>query len=178
LGRAPFRPLLAAAGDAQIKDQRMNGTGPGGMSHKVHLDGYNQLPYLTGQEAHSPRHEFFYFNDDGQLVAMRYDNWKVDFCQQRAPGGFAVWRDPFVCTRTTDFFNLRMDPYERANIVSDQYYDWLVHNVYLGVKAQVLAQEFIATFKDYPPSQPPASFTIDPDAIVNAAKEAAEKKKK
>jgi arylsulfatase len=162
--------LLAAAGDTTIKDRLLKGTGPGGMVHKVHLDGYNILPYLTGQEQHSPRHEFFYFNDDGQMVAIRFDNWKVDFCQMLAPGGFAVWRDPFVCTRTTDIFNLRMDPYERANIVSDQYYDWLVHNAYLGVKAQILAQQFVATFKEYPPSQPPASFTIDPDAIIDAAK--------
>jgi arylsulfatase A-like enzyme len=168
-----FPTLLAAAGNPNIKEQLLKGTGPGGMAHKVHLDGYNILPYLTGQEAHSPRHEFFYFDDDGQLVAMRYDNWKVDFCEQRAPGGFAVWQEPFVCTRTTKIFNLRMDPYERADVVSDQYYDWMVHNVYLGVKAQILAQEFMATFKDYPPSQPPASFTVDPDAIVNAAKKAA-----
>ena len=74
-----FPTLLAAAGNPNIKDQLLKGTGPGGMAHKVHLDGYNILPYLTGQEAHSPRHEFFYLNDDGQFVAIRYDNWKVNF---------------------------------------------------------------------------------------------------
>jgi arylsulfatase A-like enzyme len=173
-----FPTLLAAAGDPTITERLLKGTGPGGMAHKVHLDGYNIIAYLEGKEAHSPRKNFFYFDDDGQLVAVRFDNWKADFCQQRAPGGFAVWSEPLVCTRTTNFFNLRMDPYERADIVSDQYYDWMVHNVYIGVKAQMLAQEFMATFKEYPPSQPPASFTIDPEAIVKEAKEAAARQKK
>jgi arylsulfatase A-like enzyme len=172
-----FPTLVAAAGNPNITDQLLKGTGPGGMAHKVHLDGYNILPYLEGKEAHSPRHSFFYFNDDGQLVAIRFDNWKVDFCEQRVPGGFGVWAEPFVCTRTSKLFNLRMDPYERADSVSDQYWDWVVHNIYLQVKAQILAQEFLATFKEYPPSQPPASFTIDPDAIVNIGKEAARQKK-
>lgn len=173
-----FPTLLAAAGNLEIKDQLLKGTGPGGAAHKVHLDGYNLLPYLTGQGIHSPRHEFYYFDDDGQMVAIRFDNWKVNFCQQSAPGGFKVWQEPFVCMRTTTAWNLRMDPYERADIVSDQYYDWFVHNAYIGVKAQMLAQAFVATFKEYPASQPPASFTIDPDAIVKAAKEAGAAKKK
>jgi hypothetical protein len=86
--------------------------------------------------------------------------------------------DPLICTRATKFFNLRMDPYERADIVSDQYYDWLVHNIYIGVQAQILAQEFMATFKEYPPSQPPASFTIDPEQIVKDAKAAAARQNK
>jgi arylsulfatase A-like enzyme len=173
-----FPTLLAAAGDSTITERLLKGTGPGGMTHKVHLDGYNILPYLEGKEEHSPRHNFFYFDDDGQLVAIRHDNWKTDFCEQRAPGGFAVWMEPFVCTRATKIFNLRMDPYERADSVSDQYYDWMVHNIYLGVQAQMLAQEFIATFKDYPPSQLPASFTIDPEAIVKEAKAAAAARQK
>jgi arylsulfatase len=172
-----FPTLLAAAGDPTITERLLKGTGPGGMAHKVHLDGYNIVAYLEGKEAHSPRKNFFYFDDDGQLVAVRFGNWKADFCQQRAPGGFAVWSEPLVCTRTTNFFNLRMDPYERADIVSDQYYDWLVHNVYIGVQAQILAQEFMATFKEYPPSQPPASFTIDPGSIVDAAKRDAASKR-
>jgi len=165
-----FPTLLAAAGDTTIKERLLKGEGPGGMAHRVHLDGYNILPYLEGKEAHSPRKEFYYFDDDGQFVAIRFGNWKVTFCEQRAPGGFAVWMEPFVCTRATKIFNLRMDPYERADIVSDQYYDWLAHNVYLGVQAQMLAQQFMATFKDYPPSQPPASFTIDPEGIVKMAR--------
>jgi len=173
-----FPTLLAAAGDTTITDRLLKGTGPGGAVHKVHLDGYNILPYLEGKEEHSPRHDFFYFDDDGQLVAIRFDNWKVDFCEQRISGGFGVWMEPLVCTRTSKLFNLRMDPYERADTVSDQYYDWVVHNIYLQVKAQILAQEFAATFKEYPPSQPPASFTIDPEAIVNIGKDAAARQKK
>jgi arylsulfatase A-like enzyme len=177
-GQDWFPTLLAAAGDTSITERLLKGTGPGGMEHKVHLDGYNILPYLEGKEEHSPRKTFYYFDDDGQMVAIRFGNWKVNFCEQRAPGGFAVWMEPFVCTRATGVFNLRMDPYERADTVSDQYYDWVVHNIYLGVQAQMLAGEFIATFKEYPPSQPPASFTIDPDAIVREAKEAAAARQK
>lgn len=146
------------------------------MVHKVHLDGYNILPYLTGQEAHSPRHEFFYFDDDGQFVAIRFDNWKINFCEQRVTGGFKVWMEPLVCVRATRISNLRMDPYERATATSYAYDDWSSHNIYLSVKAQLLAQEFMATFKEYPPSQPPASFTIDVDGVVKIAKKAAEAK--
>ena len=162
-----FPTLLAAAGNPNIKEQLLNGTGPGGIAHKVHLDGYNILPYLTGQEAHTPRKEFFYFNDDGMLVAMRYENWKYVYCEQRAPGGYEVWSNPFTCLRIPKIFNLRMDPYERADIVSDQYNDWQVHNVYLAIQGMLRGFAFIDTFKQYPPSQAPASFTINPDAILD-----------
>ena len=127
----------------------------------MHLDGYNQLPYLTGQQPKSARHEFYYFNDDGELVAMRFDNWKVVFCEQRAPGGMQVWANPFTCLRLPKIFNLRMDPYERADSVSDQYYDWLTKNAYLTVEGTVKAAAFLQTFIAYPPSQEPASFSID-----------------
>jgi hypothetical protein len=107
-----------------------------------------------------------------RLVAIRFDNWKMNFCEQRVVGGFQIWMEPLVCTWATRIYNLRMDPYERAQLTSDQYDDWFIHNVYLGVEAQLLAGEFIATFKEYPPSQPPASFTIDFEEIVRGAKEA------
>jgi arylsulfatase A-like enzyme len=165
-GQDWFPTLLAAAGDTTIKERLLKGTGPGGMAHKVHLDGYNILPYLEGKEAHSPRHDFFYFDDDGQLVAMRHDNWKFVFCEQRAPGNLEIWANPFTCLRLPKMYNLRMDPYERADITSDQYYDWLVHNVYLNVQGQILAEQFMETFKEYPPSQAPASFSIDPEGIL------------
>ena len=97
----------------------------GGKTFKVHLDGYNQLPYLTGQQPKSARNDFYYFNDDGNVVAYRYNDWKIVFCEQRKPGGFEVWANPFTCLRAPKVFNLRMDPMERADIVSDQYYDWL-----------------------------------------------------
>src|SRR5271169_6465568 len=158
-----FPTLLAAAGDTTIKEQLLKGEGPGGMAHKVHLDGYNILPYLEGQEAHSPRKDFFYFNDDGQMVAMRHENFKYVFCEQRAPGNLNIWEEPFTCLRLPKIYNLRMDPYERADITSDQYNDWLVHNVYLNVQGTILGENFIETFKEYPPSQAPASFTVDPE---------------
>jgi arylsulfatase A-like enzyme len=158
-----FPTLLAAAGDTSVKDRLLKGWSPaaGGPAFKVHLDGYNQLPYLTGQQPKSARNDFHYFNDDGLLVAMRFDDWKVVFCEQRAPGGLAVWQDPFTCLRIPKVFNLRMDPFERADIVSDQYNDWLTKNAYLTGIGTMKGTEFLNTFVAYPPSQKPASFTID-----------------
>ncbi len=158
-----FPTLLAAVGDQDVKERLLKGWTPdgAGKSYKVHLDGYNQLDYLTGKAPESAREDFFYFNDDGMLVAMRYQNWKAVFCEQQAPGGFAVWKDPFVCLRVPKLFNLRMDPYERADVVSNQYYDWLVKNDYLPLIASMKAGEFLKTFIDYPPSQRPASFSVD-----------------
>src|SRR5271155_1586138 len=164
-----FPKLLAGAGKPNITDQLLQGTGPGGMAHKVPLDGYNILPYLTGQVEPSPRKNFYYFNDDGLLVAMRHENWKFVFCEQRAIGGYAVWSNPFTCTPVPLIENLRMDPYEKAPLISDQYDDWQVHNVYLAIQGQISAQEFVESFKAYPPSQAPASFTIDPEMFVNMA---------
>lgn len=172
-----FPTLVAAAGNPNITQQLLKGTGPGGMAHKVHLDGYNILPYLEGKEAHSPRKTFFYFDDDGLLVAERVGNWKYVFCEQRRPGGYEVWSNPLTCLRVPKFYNLRLDPYERADMTSDQYNDWQVHNAYLIAQAQIQAAEFAETFKEYPPSQPPASFTIEPDAIVNIGKRIAAQKK-
>lgn len=156
-----FPTLLAAAGDSDVKDRLLKGTSVGGNQFKVHLDGYNQLGYLTGQEPKSARHDFYYFNDDGQLVAYRYDNWKLVFCEQRKPGGFEVWTNPFTCLRVPKVFNLRMDPFERADVVSDQYYDWTAKNAYLVQYGVWRVAPFLQTFRDYPPSQRPASFSID-----------------
>ena len=158
-----FPTLLAAVGDADVKQRLLKGWTPNGASksYKVHLDGYNQLDYLTGKTPESAREDFYYFNDDGMLVAMRYKDWKAVFCEQQSPGGFAVWKDPFVCLRVPKLFNLRMDPYERADVVSDQYYDWLVKNDYLVLIASMKAAQFLQTFIDYPPSQRPASFSVD-----------------
>jgi arylsulfatase len=156
-----FPTLLAAAGDTTIKDRLLRGSDIGGKTFKVHLDGYNQLAYLTGQEPKGAREEFAYFNDDGVLVAFRYQNWKAIFCEMQHPGGFAVWQQPFVCLRVPKIFNLRMDPYERADVVSDQYNDWLVKNGYLAFDLSRRAGLFLETFVDYPPSQEQASFSID-----------------
>jgi arylsulfatase len=158
-----FPTLLAAAGDSDIGDRLLKGWQPAGnpITFKNHLDGYNQLDYLTGKSPRGARTEFYYFNDDGDLVAMRYDNWKIVFAEQRKPGGFEVWSEPFTTLRVPKVFNLRMDPYERAPVVSDQYNDWLAKNDYLLVKGQLKAAAFLQTFVDYPPSQRPASFNIE-----------------
>ncbi|MBB1627293.1 arylsulfatase [Achromobacter sp. UMC71] len=158
-----FPTLLAAAGDDGVKERLLKGWRPAGANrdYKVHLDGYNQLGYLTGKNDKSARDDFYYFNDDGLLVAMRFDNWKVVFCEQTAPGGFAVWKEPFVCLRVPKVFNLRMDPYERADIVSDQYNDWLTKNAYLAFVGSAKAGEFLQTFVEWPPSQNPPSFSTD-----------------
>jgi len=158
-----FPTLLAAAGDTTVKERLLKGWTPpnGNINYKVHLDGYDQLDYLTGKSDKSARNEFYYFNDDGLLVSMRFDNWKAVFCEQRTPGNFNIWQDPFVCLRVPKIFNLRMDPYERADITSDQYNDWLAKNSYLTAIATMKATEFMETFIEYPPSQRPASFSID-----------------
>ncbi len=156
-----FPTLLAAAGDPDVKDELLQGKQIGDKTFKVHLDGYNQLPFLTGETDKSARNEFPYFDDDGQLVAFRYGNWKAVFCEQPAPGGFEVWYENFDCYRIPKIFNLRMDPYERADIVSDQYDDWRVKNAYYMGYMSSKAGEFLQTFVDWPPSQTPASFTID-----------------
>jgi arylsulfatase A-like enzyme len=156
-----FPTLMAVAGDTTIKDRLLKGTPIGGTTYKLHLDGYNQLPYLTGQQPKSARTEFAYYNDDGVMVAFRHENWKAVFCEMQKPGGFAVWYTPFTCWRIPKLFNLRMDPYERADIVSDQYDDWRVKNAYLMGWVTFHAAGFIETFVQYPPSQTPASFTID-----------------
>lgn len=156
-----FPTLLAAAGHPNIKEELLKGTSIGGKTFKVHLDGYNQLPYLTGQSPHSARKEFFYFNDDGSLVATRVGDWKYVWCEQRAPGGFQVWINPFTCLRGSKMYNLRMDPFERADVVSDQYYDWLTKNTYVLAVGLKKSAEFLQTFIDYPPSQIPDSFSID-----------------
>jgi len=125
------------------------------------LDGYNQLDFITGKTNKSFREEFAYFNDDAQLVAFRYKNWKAVFREQSAAGGFRVWSDPFILYRVPKIFNLRMDPYERADLVSDQYYDWTFKNAYLIAWMGFHAIQFLETFRKYPPSQLPASFSVD-----------------
>jgi len=153
--------LLAAAGDTSIKTELLNGKTVGNMTYKVHLDGYNLLPYLTGQTKVDPRHEFFYFNDDQQLVALRYDNWKIVFEEQRVQGTMQIWAEPFVTLRVPKIFNLREDPYEKADITSNTYYDWLINHVFLLVPAQDYVGKFLATFKDYPQRQKASSFNLD-----------------
>jgi arylsulfatase A-like enzyme len=156
-----FPTLLAAAGDAGVKERLLTGWQTGGTTYKVHLDGYNQLDYLTGQQDKSARREFFYFNDDGQLVAVRVENWKIVFCEQRTEGTLGIWREPFVCMRAPTMTNIRMDPYERAEITSNTYNDYLFKRAFIVVPVQALVAQFIGTFKEFPPRQKPASFNVD-----------------
>ncbi len=153
--------LLAAVGDLDIKDKLLKGYSAAGKTFKVHLDGYNQLPYLLGQQERGARNEFFYFNDDGDLVGMRYENWKIVFEEQRAPGTMLVWANPFTKLRVPKLFDLRSDPYERADITSNTYYDWFLSQPYLIFAAQTEVAKFLATFKEFPPRQRAASFSVD-----------------
>ncbi len=153
--------LLAAAGVPDIKERLLKGHEAAGKTFKVHLDGYNQLPYLTGEEPRSARRDFFYFNDDGDLVAFRYENWKVVFMEQRTQGTLAIWRDPFTPLRAPLMFDLHADPFERAEITSNTYNDWLIEHTYILYGAQAGVAKFLETFKEFPPSQRPATFTID-----------------
>jgi len=153
--------FLAAAGVPDVKEQLLKGMKVGDTTFKVHLDGYNLLPYLTGQTTKSPREEFFYFNDDGGLDALRYDNWKIVFSEQRIEGTMRIWAEPFVTLRLPKIFNLRTDPYERADITSNTYYEWLVDHLYLLVPVQKIVGDFLATFKEFPPDQKSGSFSVD-----------------
>jgi arylsulfatase len=153
--------LVAAGGEPDVKEKLLGGHEAAGKTFTVHLDGYNLLPYLTGETDASPRKEFMYFSDDGDLVALRYDNWKVVFMQQRMPGTLAIWAEPFVATRVPFLFNLRTDPFERAEVTSNTYWDWFIDRVYLIVPAQAIVGEFLQSFLEFPPRQKAASFTID-----------------
>ncbi|HWN81278.1 MAG TPA: arylsulfatase [Candidatus Udaeobacter sp.] len=153
--------LTAAAGDPGITNKLLKGAKVGSKQTKVHLDGYNQLPYLTGQQPRSARKEFFYFNDDGDLVGLRYENWKFVFMEQRAPGTLEVWAEPFTALRVPKLFDLHADPYERADITSNTYWDWFLSKEGIGLATTAIVGPFLETFKAFPPSQRAATFTID-----------------
>jgi arylsulfatase A-like enzyme len=153
--------FLAAAGEPDIKQKLLEGHEAADKTFKVHLDGHNLLPYLTGEAEESPRKGFFYFSDDGDLVALRFDNWKVVFMEQRVQGTCAIWAEPFVVLRLPLLFNLRTDPFERANITSNTYWDWFMDRGFLALASSALVAEFLETFVDFPPRMEAASFTID-----------------
>jgi len=153
--------LLAAAGDPDVKEKLLKGYKVGKKTFKVHLDGYNVLPLFQGKVKKSERLEYFYFNDDGDLVAMRFDNWKIVFMEQRVEGTLRIWAEPFVQLRVPKIFNLRTDPYEMADITSNTYYDWMIDHAYILIPAQKEVGKFLMTFKDYPPRQKASSFSID-----------------
>jgi arylsulfatase len=153
--------FLSAAGDDGIVDKLKAGHQIGDKTYKVHIDGFNLLPHLTGQETKGPRPGFFYFSDDGDLLGVRFDNWKVVFMEQRCPGTLLVWGEPFVTLRLPKLVNLRTDPFERADITSNTYWDWVMDHAYLILAAQAVVVPFLATFQEFPPRQKAASFTID-----------------
>lgn len=160
-----FPTFLAMAGDAEVSEKLKKGYQANGRTFKNHIDGYNLLPYLTGKEKESPRKLFVYFSDDGDVLCLRYDHWKIVFMEQRCQGTLRVWAEPFTPLRVPKLFNLRTDPFERADITSNTYYDWFIHHDYIIFAAQFIVTKLAETFKEFPPAQKAASFTID-DALA------------
>jgi arylsulfatase A-like enzyme len=156
--------FLAMAGDPDVVEKLKNGYEAIGRSYKNHVDGYNLLPFLTGKQKESPRKLFVYLSDDGDVLAIRYDNWKVVFMEQRCRGTMQLWAEPFTRLRLPKVFNLRTDPFEFADVTSNTYYDWFLHHDYIMFGAWAIADKWAATFKEFPPIQKPNSFTID-DAL-------------
>jgi len=165
--------FLEIAGDPDVTEKlKKGGYKANGRTFKNHIDGVSLVDYITGKTDKSPRNFFFYLSDDGDVIAMRYDNWKLVFMEQRCKGTMQVWAEPFTRLRMPKLFNLRTDPYEFADITSNTYYDWFMHNAYFIYAAQTGAAMFAETFKDFPPVQHPGSFTID-DAMAKMSDMAA-----
>ena len=164
--------FMAIAGAPEVVDALKKGYKASGRTYKNHIDGYNLLPYLTGTTKESPRQFFFYFSDDGDVLGMRFHNWKIVFMEQRLRGTMGVWAEPFTRLRLPKLFNLRTDPYEYADVTSNTYYDWFIYRAYFIYVAQAAAAKFVETFKEFPPVQKPGSFTID-DAMAKMGEVAA-----
>jgi arylsulfatase len=153
--------LAAVAGEPDVVSKLKKGYKSGNKTFKVHIDGYNLLPFLKGEVKQNPRRAFLYWSDDGDLMALRVDNWKVHFMEQRAKG-VGVWREPMVSLRAPKIVNLRSDPFERGPEDASMFYDkWMVDLAFLLVPAQAIVGEFLKTFQEFPPRQKPASFSID-----------------
>jgi arylsulfatase len=163
--------LLAAAGDTTAKEDLLKGRKVGDTTYKVHIDGYNLLPALKG-EGEWPRKEFIYWTDDGSVAALRYDNWKMVFLEQRGHG-FDVWQEPFVTLRLPKLFNLRSDPFERADKEGMGYPQWRIDRAFLIAPAGAYVAQWLQSFKDYPPRQKPGSFNLDRvmEAVTSGSKQ-------
>jgi arylsulfatase A-like enzyme len=153
--------FLAMAGEPDIVGKCEKGHQAGDRTYKVHIDGFNLLDFLTKDGVRSPRKGFVYFDDDGNLVAVRAGNWKIVFLEQRCPGTLRIWMEPFTPLRVPKVFNLRTDPYERADTTSNTYYDWIIDHVPQINLGMAVLQPFLDTFATFPPRQKSASFTID-----------------
>ena len=155
--------FLAAAGNATIKEDLLQGVRSDALNrdYRVHLDGYNLLPLLTGETEEGPREEVFYFTDDGDLAALRWNDWKITFLEQKAWGTLRAWMEPLTPLRVPLIANMRSDPYERAYRTSNTYYDWMLDRAFMLVPAQRYVGNFLETFTDYPPRQKAASFSLD-----------------
>lgn len=152
--------LVAAAGEPKVKEKLLKGYRANGKKYKVHLDGYNFLPYLTGKEKAGPRKEFFYFSDGGDLMALRYKNWKVHFMVQDQPGTLEIWQREFRGLRMPYIFNLRTDPFEQATITSNTYWDWYIDHAWVMYPLGDIVGQFLATFKEYPPRMKAGSWDM------------------
>jgi arylsulfatase len=155
-----FVTLLAAAGEPDIADKLKAGHELNGTTSKVHLDGFNQLPYLSGEVDDSPRQFFFYVSDDGDLTAIRWYVWKFMFLEQRAAGTMQIWAEPFTELRMPKIFNLRTDPYERADVTSNTYWDWVLDHAYLMAPSQMFVAEMALSLVEFPSRQEPTSWTV------------------
>jgi arylsulfatase len=161
--------LLAAAGEPDIKEKLLKGHKTGAKTFKVHIDGFNMLPYLTGEVKESPRQSFFYISDDGDIMALRMGDWKVVLMEQRAKT-LMCWLEPFVPLRAPKLFNLRRDPFERADENSNTYFDWYITHAYMIYAMQAIVAKEIGNFEKFPPRQKPASFNLD--AVLRQLQEA------
>jgi arylsulfatase len=163
--------LLAAAGDPDVKDKLLDGHQAGDMTYKVHIDGYNMLPYLTGEVDKGPRDFHFYISDDGEILAIRMGDWKVVLKEQRAKR-LLLWAEPFVPLRFPKIFNLRRDPFELADDNSNTYWDWVIDHLWVIYRMQGLVAQQMENFQKYPPRQAPGSFNLD--AVMTHLNEASQ----
>jgi arylsulfatase len=152
--------LLTAVGEPDIKEKLLKGHKAIGRDYKVHLDGYNLIPYFKGEMKDSPRQEFFYWTDDGSLANLRYNRWKIVFMEQRAHG-LEVWQEPLVTLRFPKLFCLRTDPFERADHEAGDYDRWRVDHAFVLLPAVAFVSQHLETYKAYPPRQAPGSFNLD-----------------
>ncbi|MGV1006704.1 MAG: arylsulfatase [Candidatus Nanopelagicales bacterium] len=157
--------FLSAAGETNIVEKLKQGYTIGDKTYHVHIDGYDILPYLTGEAERSPRRGLIYFSDDCDVLGIRWENWKLVFLEQRSPGTLQVWFEPFTQLRAPKLFNLRTDPFERADVTSNTYWDWFLERSFFALYGMALVTQFLDTFKEFPPRQEPATFTIT-DAVA------------